>query len=121
MFEVVENFDRQYITITVMRNVDVYDDMLMLEYSTSDLTATGVDTNKYNDCLQLPPKLRSPAGCGDYEHTSGIMTIAAGDDRGTFVVGIVDDLCRERFLEFIQVRTDTTDGHFGIFTFYCNC
>jgi hypothetical protein len=86
-----------------MRDVNVFSGMLVLEFATSDLTATGVDSNKYAECLELPPLKRGAAQCGDYEHTQGLMTIAAGDDRGTFTVGIVDDRCREHFMEFIQL------------------
>ena len=103
VFKVFESFDRQYVTVTILRDTSVYDDVLVLEYSTSDLTAEGVDSNKYEECLRLPPMQRGPAKCGDYEQTSGEMTIAAGDDRGTFTVGLVDDLCKEKFVEFIQV------------------
>jgi hypothetical protein len=102
-FKIIESHDRQYVKITVMRDLTVFDDMLVLEYATSDLSATGVDSNKYAECLELPPLKRGLAGCGDYEHTQGLMTIAAGDDRGTFTVGIVDDRCREHFMEFVQL------------------
>ena len=102
-FKISESHDRQYARITILRDVDVFSDMLVLEYATSDLTATGVDSNKYAECLELPPLKRGAAKCGDYEHTQGLMTIAAGDDRGTFTVGIVDDRCREHFMEFIQL------------------
>lgn len=102
----IERYDRQYITVSILRDVNVYNDILQLEYSTSDLSAKGVDRAKYTECLKLPPMQRGPAHCGDYEHTSGIMTILAGDNIGTFTVGIIDDLCRERFMEFIQVCTE---------------
>jgi hypothetical protein len=102
-FKIIESHDRQYARITILRDVNVFNDMLVLEYSTSDLSATGVDSNKYAECLELPPLKRGAVGCGDYEHSQGLMTIAAGDDRGTFTVGIVDDRCREHFMEFIQL------------------
>jgi hypothetical protein len=111
VFKVVENYDRQYITVTILRDVRIYSDLLQLEYSTSDLTARGVDSIKYAECLKLPPMQRGPAKCGDYEQTKGIMTILAGDDRGTFTVGIVDDLCRERFMEFVQVNCTIESSH----------
>lgn len=33
----------------------------------------------------------------------GLMHILDGDDRGTFTVRIVNDLCQERFMEYVQV------------------
>ena len=102
-FKIIESYDRQYARITILRDLNVFSDMLVLEYATSDLSAEGVDSNKYEECLKLPPLKRGPAQCGDYEHTQGLMTISAGDDRGTFTVGIVDDRCREHFMEFIQL------------------
>lgn len=47
--------------------------------------------------------LRGAANCGDYEHTRGIMVLDKGRDRSTFTVGIVDDLCQEKFMKFIQL------------------
>jgi len=33
------------------------------------------------------------------------MHMLDGDDRGSFTVRIVNDLCQERFMEYIQVHT----------------
>jgi hypothetical protein len=74
-----------------------------LEFATSDLTAIGIDSNKYNECLRLPKMQRGAAQCGDYEHTRGVMVLEQGRDRSTFTVAIVDDLCQERFMKFIQL------------------
>ena len=38
-------------------------------YSTSDLTATGVDKNRFFKCKKQPLIMRQ--GCGDYEQTIG--------------------------------------------------
>jgi hypothetical protein len=88
----------------VLRDTAVYNGSLTLEYATSDLTATAVDESKYRACRALPVTDRGPAGCGDYEQTRGLMYIAPGVDRGTFTVRLVDDYCRERFVEYVQVR-----------------
>jgi hypothetical protein len=103
VIRVEEQYDRQYVTVTVLRDVSVYSGLLVLEFATSDISAVGVDSNKYGECLRLPPMRRGPRQCGDYEHTKGLMVIEAGNDRGTFTVGIVDDLCKEKFMEFIQL------------------
>ena len=39
--------EENFIAITVLRDTDVYDGQLVLEYATSDLTARGVDHDKY--------------------------------------------------------------------------
>ena len=77
---------------------------MAIEFATSDLTAQGVDPAKYAACLLISVGERAAAGCGDYEQTSGVVVIAAGDTSGGFTVSIVDDLCRERFMEYIQVQ-----------------
>ena len=74
-----------------------------VEYATSDLSAQGIDTNKFESCMLLPVKERTSNGCFDYEQTRGFMHILEGDDRGTFTVRIVNDLCQERFMEYVQV------------------
>ena len=42
------------------------------EFATSDLSARGVDTNKFDACLLLPVKERTANGCFDYEQTRGL-------------------------------------------------
>ncbi len=98
-----EDYDRFYVTITVMRDLSIYRDRIVLEYATSDLTAQGIDSIKYQECLRLPPMKRSQAKCGDYEQTRGEMVIEADRDRSTFTIGIIDDLCLEQFMEYIQI------------------
>ena len=100
-----ENYDRGYVTITILRDINIFSGLLILEYATSDLSAKSVDENKYNECMKLSPMSRGSAKCGDYVQTTGLMTILPGDDRGTFIVRIIDDLCSEDFMEYIQVST----------------
>ena len=87
----------------MLRNIHVFNGPVTLEYATSDLTARGVDSVQYGVCMRLPVKDRAAHGCGDYEQTRGLMYVASGVDRGTFIVNIVDDLCQERFMKYIQV------------------
>lgn len=91
-------------TVTMIRDLDVYDGELVLEYATSDLTARGVDSAKFAECLTIPTADRSPAACGDYEQTAGLMVIKSGVTTGGFTVNIMDDYCYERDLKYIQVR-----------------
>lgn len=99
----MENRQDRVLTLTILRDLSVFAGALAIEYATSDLTARGVDSTKYAACMLLSVGLRAAAGCGDYEQTSGVVHIAAGDTSGGFTVSIVDDLCRERFMEYIQV------------------
>jgi hypothetical protein len=103
VFVVGENYDRPYVTVTVLRDLSLFNERITLEFATSDVTATGIDSNKYQACLRLPKMQRGLAQCGDYEQTRGIMVLEEGRDRSTFTVGIVDDLCGEKFMKFIQL------------------
>ncbi len=82
----------------------MYSGQIVLEYATSDLTARGVDTDKFTACLRLSTLERGPAGCGDYEQSTGRVVIEEGDMSGGFTVRVVDDLCYERFMKYLQVR-----------------
>ena len=66
------------VTIYVSRDPNVYSGPIVLEYATSDLTATGVDSTKFAACLALAATLRGPANCGDYEQTTGNLIIPEG-------------------------------------------
>lgn len=104
VFSILENQLRNYATIVILRDLNIHSGHLVLEYATSDLTAKGVDDDKYSECMNMSTALRAQAGCGDYRQTKGIVTILPGDDRGTFIVPIINDLCKERYMEFIQVN-----------------
>lgn len=93
----------KFATVTLLRDREIYDGRIIVEYATSDLTAKGVDALKYAECMKMATLLRAAAGCGDYEQTSGVIVMESTDDKGGFTVNIVDDLCYERFMEFIQV------------------
>lgn len=90
-------------TVTLIRDAAIYSGRVVLEYATSDLTARGIDTTKFDACMMLSVRERGLAGCGDYEQTTGQMVIEAGDMSGGFTVRIMDDLCFERFMEYLQV------------------
>ena len=91
------------IQIYVQRNPQVYAGELVLEYATSDLTATGVDTARFDECMALATNLRGPSKCGDYEQTSGFVVIPAGSNTAGFGIRIMNDLCHERFLKYVQI------------------
>jgi hypothetical protein len=102
-YTVLESRQDGVVTVTLLRDLNVYAGAMVVEYATSDLTAQGVDTAQYEACMLMAPQLRPAAGCGDYEHSSGVVIFAAGAGSAGFTVRIVDDVCRERFMEYIQV------------------
>ena len=77
-------------------------------YSTSDLTARGVDTAKYQECIRLEHQLRE--NCGDYERTSGTVTFPIGVNEVFFKIGIVNDDVREPNLEYVQLLLHVPGG-----------
>jgi hypothetical protein len=91
------------VKVKVLRDRQVFNGEVIIEYSTSDLTAKGIDADLWAQCDAAPAALRGPLGCGDYRQTSGLLTIPAGAQEASFNVPIVNDLCRERFLEYLQV------------------
>lgn len=103
-YPVKENRHDGEVTLTLLRDVRVYSGAMVVEFATSDLTARGVDEAQYQACMSMSPSKRAAAGCGDYVHTAGVVVFAADTAAAGFTVRIVDDLCRERFMEYIQVR-----------------
>ena len=99
----MENRHDHLVTLTLLRDLSVYAGEIVVEYATSDLTARGIDEAKYAACMDLPTMQRGPQGCGDYLHAAGSVIIPAGVKSGGFQVRIVDDLCKERFMKYIQV------------------
>merc|ERR1712224_178021 len=91
------------VTVYIDRDADIFQGEVVLDYATSDLTATGVDTIKFDECKTIATDLRGPALCGDYEQTSGTLIIPASSNQAGFQVRIMNDLCYERFLKFVQV------------------
>ena len=101
-------------SVTVMRKLETYSGEIVLEYATSDLTASGVDASKFTDCFQnIPTNLRGAAGCGDYQLTRGIMVIPAHTASGGFKIPIMNNLCLTRFPRYIQV-TISVPGSAGL-------
>ena len=101
-FRVLEGTDSTA-TITIFRDVNIFDGELTIEYATSDLTALGVDSVKYAACLAMAASLRADAGCGDYEQTTGIIHFSEGSNSGGFEVNLMNDQCRQRFFRYIQL------------------
>ena len=66
------------VKIFLERDLSWNDSRYSLGYSTSDLTALGVDPIKFDTCLGHPRE-----GCGDYEQSSGEVTFNAGEQHAT--------------------------------------
>jgi hypothetical protein len=81
---------------------------LTIGYSTSDITAIGVDDLKYALCQELAPQQR--AGCGDYLLTSSEITFGAGQSSKEILIFIVNDRCYEHFPEHFQVNLHIPGG-----------
>jgi len=90
-------------SITVMRKLTTFSGEIVLEYATSDLTASGIDSTKFADCLAISTNLRGTAKCGDYQQTRGYMVIPAGVASGGFKIPIMNDLCNERFPKYVSI------------------
>ena len=97
-----------YVTITVVRDSSHLNSILTVGYSTSDLSATGVDPDKFAQCQSLPASQRD--GCGDYQQTSGEITFLSGAASATFTVYIMNDFCKERYLEYVQLTLSVPGG-----------
>lgn len=91
------------VVLTLNRNLDAFSGPVTVEYVTSDITAKGVDTIKFNECLNIAPSYRAPAGCGNYEQTRGYLTLPAGANSGGFKIRIMNDLCYQGFMKYLQV------------------
>lgn len=89
--------------VRIKRDVRIYSGKFTVHYATSDLTATGVDSIKFATCLQQTTMQRGSSLCGDYQQTSGLLTFQDGAESGEFEIGITNDLCKERFMKYIQV------------------
>ena len=92
-----------YAVITVLRDVTIYNGPLTIAYATSDLSAKGVDADKFTACLGVATNLRAPEGCGDYQQTSGTFSLPQGANSGGFQVNIMNNLCKERYFRYLQV------------------
>ncbi|CAM9175345.1 unnamed protein product [Ascophyllum nodosum] len=97
-------------TVTVKREIEHSDDWLTVAFATSDLTARGIDSDAYRDCSKLKLEERNPGVCGDYEQTAGELTFEPGQTERAFFVRIMDDHCRERYPEYVQLSLSIPGG-----------
>ena len=98
----------QTVKIFVQRDLEWSNSSYSIGYSTSDLSAIGIDSIAFERCLKLPTFERD--GCGDYEQASGDVTFNEGEEFAYFKVRIMDDLCIERNLEYVQLNLHQIGG-----------
>jgi len=98
----------QTVKIFVQRDLEWSNSSYSIGYSTSDLSAIGIDSIAFERCLKLPTFERD--GCGDYEQASGEVTFNEGEEFAYFKVRIMDDLCIERNLEYVQLNLHQIGG-----------
>ena len=79
-----------------------------IAYSTSDLSAVGVDKSKFDSCMMMPALHR--IGCGDYEQSSGVVTFNPDQEQIYFEVRITDDKCTESHMEYVQLNLHQLGG-----------
>jgi len=108
-FRVLE--DASEATILLTRADAVAYESITVEVATSDLTAAGVGTEAFEDCMLLAIAARSNS-CGDYERTNAKITFAEGDTTAAFSVRVVDNACREHYPEYVQL-TLSVPGSFA--------
>ena len=105
-FSVLES-DRT-LKIFVERDLSWSNGLFSIGYSTSDLTAVGVDSLRYNECMNMHALDRD--GCGDYLHSSGEVTFNPGEQHAYFTMSIIDDKCIENHIEYAQLNLHQLGG-----------
>jgi len=98
----------EHVTISLERDANFALGALYIGYSTSDLTAHGIDKEKFSECLKMSVYERR--GCGDYEQSSGKVMFRAGRIHTSFQVQIINDLCKEEHSEYIQLNLHIPGG-----------
>jgi len=78
---------------------------VVIGYSTSDLTATGIDSTKFENCSQ-----RKSSMCGDYEQNTGEVVFAMDSYEASFDIRIINDNCREDNMKYVQLQLHVPGG-----------
>ena len=108
-YEALEGYHDK-VSITVIQDMDqAINETISIGYSTSDLSAMGVDGERINECLSLPIEQRNNS-CGDYEQTSGFLHFEPGMSSTSFDVRLIDNLCRERHMKYVQLSLHIPGG-----------
>jgi hypothetical protein len=99
--DAVSTSDPDFVLVTITRTGDL-SKTLHVGYATSDITAIGVSSGMFAHCQG---NVKTDKGeCGDYRHTSGIMTFLPSVDLGIISIPIIDDFCPEPFSEWFRVQ-----------------
>jgi hypothetical protein len=100
--------EQRVVKIFLERDLSHSSSRYSIAYSTSDLSAVGVNTTKFDLCMTMPAPHR--IGCGDYEQSSGVVTFNAGQEHAYFEVRITDDKCTEIHMEYVQLNLHQLGG-----------
>lgn len=101
VFPYMENDVNKRAEVSVLRTGPTTD-VLVVSYSTSDITAVGVDAQKFAACSLIPISDRHDR-CGDYQQTFGDLTFDVGISAKSFFIPIMDNGCYEHPMEYIRV------------------
>jgi len=108
VFAAMESNVDKRVEVSILRGGDTSKPMTV-SYTTSDLTAKGVDTARYEACQNQAIEDRRLV-CGDYEQTAGDLYFDAGLSAKSFFVRVMDDACYEHRMEFLQVTLRVPGG-----------
>eukprot|EP00937_MAST-01D_sp_MAST-1D-sp2_P000215 g215.t1 len=108
VFPAMENNVDKRVEVSVQRSGDT-SQVLVVHYSTSDMTAVGVDKETYDSCSLTPINSRGNE-CGDYQLTAGDLVFDAGLSSKSFFVPVMDNGCYEHPMEYFKVQLSVPGG-----------
>lgn len=108
VFPEIENNVDKRVEVNVQRSGDTSQPMIVT-YSTSDITAIGVDKETFDAC-QLRPISERKNECGDYQLTTGDLVLDAGLSSKSFFVPVMDNGCYEHPMEYFKVQLSVPGG-----------
>ena len=82
---------------------------IVVSYATNDISAAGVDTSTYDECMLMYEKDRN-ASCGDYERTKGDLVFGENAPEAVFWVRIMNAPCRQPFIRYVQLTLSVPGG-----------
>ena len=96
-----------FVLVSLVRDSQIYSGDITLQYTTSDITAVGINATHFDACLLVTISERSSNNCGNYQLSNGFITITDGTNYGLIKIPIMNDLCQDRFLKYLQVSSSS--------------
>jgi len=81
---------------------------VLIGYSTSDLSARGLDASQFDSCAKR--NINDRCGCGDYKHSSGEILFEPEDRLGWFVVSLIDNKCFGTEAKYVHLQLHIVGG-----------